>query len=62
MVVKKVSFRLNDDLSAEGWALLLAGLSTTVEDVDFSECSLNDEKAKAIGHAIVRLTAVPLPY
>ena len=61
MVVKRVSFRENF-LSAQGWALLLAGLSTTVDDVDFTACGLNEEKAKVIRDAIVRFTAVPLPY
>merc|ERR1712048_483539 len=42
--MKKVSFRGNGDLSADGWKCALQSLSAGIEDMNFSDCGLTDEK------------------
>merc|ERR1711971_1067066 len=44
--LKKVDFRENRSLRADGWRCILRSLSPSIEDISFNSCNLDDEKAK----------------
>ena len=62
MAMKKINLGCNDEISAGAWTSLVQSLSPTVEDVNFSGCSLQDESAKVIAEAMVNLPALSTSF
>ena len=62
MAMKKVNLAGTLKISAGTWMSLVRSLSPKVEDVNFSDCELDDESAKVIGEAMVNLPALSTSF
>ncbi len=58
--LKKVDFRLNRSISADGWRRLLSGLPVAVENLQFQYCALDDERASALALQLSRFSKLKI--
>lgn len=56
--IKTIDFSDNSNLQADGWALLLNGLPSTVEEFRFENCGLDEDNCKGLAKELHRFTSV----
>merc|ERR1711966_142277 len=52
--IESISWSFNSKIDAEGWTILMANISGSIETLDLTYCDLDTDKAKSIAAGLAR--------